>query len=119
MPGTTTDVQVVGKDGPINSEFRAQSGFYIRKWLDPRLGRAGAGRGSDVAFIRYRYSEVLLNAAEAAFELGQTGVAADYMNEVRARAGLLIPLAPGDITFDRIVHERRVELALKGTHYMI
>ncbi|MEJ7587858.1 MAG: RagB/SusD family nutrient uptake outer membrane protein [Ferruginibacter sp.] len=114
LPGTTTDVQVVGKDGPVNIEFRAQSGFYVRKWLDPTVGSGRRGRGSDVAFIRYRFSEVLLNAAEAAFELGQTAVAATYMNQVRARAGLIIPLTPGEITFDRIVHERRVELAFEG-----
>ena len=114
LPGTTTLVQVVGKDGPVNIEFRAQSGFYIRKWLDPTVGSGRRGRGSDVAFIRYRLGEVLLNAAEAAFELGQGSVAAGYMNQVRFRAGLIIPLTAGDITFDRIVHERRVELAFEG-----
>jgi hypothetical protein len=36
------------------------------------------------------------------------------MNQVRARAGLTTPLLPGDISFDRIVHERRVELAFEG-----
>ena len=117
LPGSTTAVQVVGKDGPINGlEFRTQSGFYVRKWLDPTVGSGRRGRGSDVPFIRYRYSEVLLNAAEAAFELGQTQLAADYMNKVRARAGLTTPLTAAQITFDRVVHERRVELAFEG-HY--
>ncbi len=115
LPGTTNDVQVVGKDGPVNGlEFRTQSGFYVRKYLDPTVGSGRRGRGSDVAFIRYRYAEVLLNAAEAAFELGQADVAAGYMNQVRARAGLTTPLTPAEITFDRIVHERRVELAFEG-----
>lgn len=115
LPGTSTPVQVVGKDGPVNGlEFRAQSGFYIRKYLDPTVGSGRRGRGSDVAFIRYRYAEVLLNAAEAAFELGQADVAAGYMNQVRARAGLTTPLTAADINFDRIVHERRVELAFEG-----
>ena len=115
LPGTTTSVQVVGKDGPVNGlEFRTQTGFYIRKYMDPAVGSGTRGTGSEVAFIRYRYAEVLLNAAEAAFELGQAGQAADYMNQVRARAGLTIPLTAGDITFDRIVHERRVELAFEG-----
>lgn len=114
LPGTTTPIQVVGKDGPVNIEYRAQSGFYIRKWLDPTVGSGRRGRGSDVAFIRYRFGEVLLNAAEAAFELGQVAVAAGYMNQVRSRAGLTIPLTPTDISFDRIVHERRVELAFEG-----
>ncbi|HEY4290309.1 MAG TPA: RagB/SusD family nutrient uptake outer membrane protein [Puia sp.] len=115
LPGTTAPVQVVGKDGPVNGlELRTQSGFYVRKWLDPTVGSGRRGRGSDVPFIRYRMGEVLLNAAEAAFELGQQDVAAGYMNQVRARAGLAIPLVAGDITFDRIVHERRVELAFEG-----
>src|SRR6266496_629022 len=115
LPGTSTPVQVVGKDGPISGlELRTQSGFYIRKWLDPQTGSGRRGRGSDVAFIRYRYAEVLLNAAEAAFELGQTDIAANYVNQVRARAGLTTPLSVADITFDRIVHERRVELAFEG-----
>lgn len=115
LPGTTNNVQVVGADGTVNGlEARSQSGFYIRKYLDPTIGSGRRGRGSDVAFIRYRYAEVLLNAAEAAFELGQPAVAAGYMNQVRARAGLITPLAATDITFDRIVHERRVELAFEG-----
>jgi starch-binding outer membrane protein, SusD/RagB family len=115
LPGTTTPVQVVGTDGPINGlELRTQSGFYIRKYLDPTVGSGRRGRGSDVNFIRYRFGEVLLNAAEAAFELGQSDVAAGYMNQVRARAGLTMPLTPTEITFDRIVHERRVELSFEG-----
>jgi hypothetical protein len=117
LPGTTTPVQVVGADGPVSGlQLRSQTGFYIRKWLDPTIGSGRRGRGSDVAFIRYRYAEVLLNAAEASFELGDLATAAMYMNQVRARAGLTIPLEASDITFDRVVHERRVELAFEG-HY--
>ena len=115
LPGTTNDVQVVGEDGPVNGlEFRTQTGFYIRKYLDPTTGSGRRGQGSTVAFIRYRYAEVLLNAAEASFELGDNNTAALYINQVRARAGLTIPLTANEITFDRIVHERRVELAFEG-----
>lgn len=117
LPGTTIPVQVVGKDGPINGlQLRTQTGFYIRKYLDPTVGSGRRGRGSDVAFIRFRYAEVLLNAAEASFELNDPATAALYMNQVRARAGLTTPLLSSEITFDRIVHERRVELAFEG-HY--
>jgi hypothetical protein len=115
LPGNTTPVQVVGFDGPINGkEFTAQTGFFLRKYVDPTPGAGSRGTNSEIPFIRYRYAEVLLNAAEAAFELGQLDVAAGYMNQVRARAGLTIPLTATDITFDRIVHERRVELAFEG-----
>lgn len=115
LPGTTGLRQVVGFDGPVDAkEFTAQSGFYLRKYLDPAIGSGSRGTNSELPFIRYRYAEVLLNAAEASFELGNAAEAAGYMNQVRARAGLIIPLTAADITFDRIVHERRVELAFEG-----
>lgn len=115
VPGVGTSIQVVGKDGIVNGgEFRTQTGFYIRKYLDPTVGSGRRGRGSDVNFIRYRYAEVLLNGAEAAFELGDAATAANYINQVRSRAGLTTPLTPAQITFDKVVHERRVELVFEG-----
>lgn len=118
LPGTTRQVQVVGFDGPIDGlEFTAQTGFYIRKYQDPAVGSGRRGTQSDVWFIRYRYAEVLLNAAEAAFELGQPEVAAGYLNQVRQRAGITVALTAADVTFDKIVHERYVELAFEGLHF--
>lgn len=115
LPGQSAAQQVVGFDGPIDGlEFSAQTGFYVRKFMDPVTGSGQIGTQSEVWWVRYRYAEVLLNAAEAAFELGQADVAAGYINQLRARAGLTTPLNASDITFDRIVHERRVELAFEG-----
>ncbi|SEW54044.1 RagB/SusD family nutrient uptake outer membrane protein [Chitinophaga arvensicola] len=112
------DVQVVGFDGPVNNlEFSAQTGFIVRKYMDPTVGSGRIGTQSEVWWIRYRYAEVLLNAAEAAFELGQAGVAADYINQVRERAGFKTPLTAAQITFGRIVHERKVELAFEGHEF--
>lgn len=118
VPGADGQIQVVGFDGPIDGlEFTAQTGFYIRKYQDPKAGSGQRGVQSDVWFIRYRYAEVLLNAAEAAFELGQPGLSAQYMNQVRKRAGLPGELTAGDITFDKIAHERYVELAFEGLYF--
>lgn len=115
LPGVEEEVQVVGFSGPIdNLEFSAQTGFYIRKYLDPTPGSGQRGVQSEVWWVRYRYGEVLLNAAEAAFELRMADIAAGYMNQVRSRAGMPTGLTPGEITFDRIVHERKVELAFEG-----
>ena len=53
-------------------------------------------------------------AAEAANELGQTGIAAGYVNQIRSRAGL------GNYTSsltDAIKHERRIEFALEGERF--
>ena len=115
LPGTTEDVKLVGSDGPLNAiEYSAQSGFYIRKFVDPAVGSGSRGTGSEVPWIRYRYAEVLLNAAEATFELGNLTEAAGYLNLIRERAGFTTPLTPAGVTFDRIVNERRVELAFEG-----
>ena len=115
MPGGSTPVQVVGFDGPIDGrEWSAQTGFYVRKHMDPKTGSGQRGLKSDVWWVRCRLGEVYLNAAEAAFELKDLKKAADYINEVRKRAGFDIPLNPEEISFDRIVHERTVELAFEG-----
>ena len=116
--GSGNFVQVVGSDGPIDGlRYTAQTGFYIRKHLDPKSSSGEIGTRSDVWNIHYRYAEVLLNAAEAAFELDQPEVAAGYMNQVRARAGITVPLDGDDITFDRIAHERYVEFAFEGLYF--
>lgn len=108
-------VQVVGLSGPIEGyDGSAQGGFYMRKYNDPVPGSGQIGTQSEVWNVRYRYAEVLLNAAEAAFELGQNAVAAGYMKQVRDRAGLTKALTPAEINFDRIVHERKVELAFEN-----
>jgi starch-binding outer membrane protein, SusD/RagB family len=115
VAGSPKSSQVVGKDGPIdNLQFSAQTGFFVRKFMDNTIGSGQIGTQSDVWWVRYRYAEVLLNAAEAAFELSQNDVAAGYMNQVRERAGLTTALTAADVTFDKIVHERRVELAFEG-----
>src|SRR5699024_702673 len=65
LPGESTPTQVVGFDGPIDQkELGTQTGFYIRKFLDPNPSAGQIGTGSDVWWIYYRYGEVLLNAAE-------------------------------------------------------
>ena len=119
LPGSATPQQVVGFDGPLeNTPQNAVTGFYVRKYLDPTPGSGQRGNQSDVSRIQYRYAEIVLIAAEAAFELNDAATAAGYMNQVRERAGFTIPLTPEDITFDRIVHERRAEFALEGQYYM-
>ena len=119
LPGSSTQQQVVGFDGPVAATNQnALAGFYVRKYLDPAPGSGRRGTQSDVSRIQYRYAEILLIAAEAAFELGDPATAAGYMNQVRERAGFTIPLTAADITFDRIVHERRAEFALEGQYFM-
>jgi len=65
-------------------------------------------------WVLFRYAEVLLNHAEAAFELGRTGEALADINQIRARVNLP-PYAA--ITRELIRKERWVELAFESHRY--
>src|SRR3569833_624639 len=104
----------------------AISGFSVRKWLDPNLPTSQVLENHEAqTWIEMRYAEVLLNRAEAAFELNSLGQgsgdlvndAYTIINQVRSRAGA-VPLAnAGAMTIDSIRKERRKELAFENNTY--
>lgn len=71
--------------------------------------------GTDPLYF-IRYAEVLLNAAEAAAELGDFATANTYYNEVRARAGLAAVTLDASNFEANLLQERFVELAMEGGH---
>jgi SusD family. len=104
---------MVGPDGPLpNAANVTNSGFYTRKYLDSRVGSGQMGQGSDVWWIRFRLGEIFLNAAEAAFELGNEPQALTYINRLRERAGFP-PNSLQELTIEKIREEFRVELAFE------
>lgn len=112
------------------SEELCATGFQVKKYSNPFSSGAGADFGgySQTGRIYFRYAEVLLNYAEAKYELNQE-IALSELNMIRNRAGMpdfeVIPQADyGDQLLDygyaiddalyAIRNERRVELALEG-----
>jgi len=92
----------------------SNTGFYFRKNIDSGAGTSTRGIRSDNWWVWYRYGEVLLNAAEAAFELGFTPEALTDVNLVRQRAGFPAnSLDATTLTLGRLQNERRVELAFE------
>ena len=92
----------------------SNTGFYLRKYIDPAPGASTRGIRSDMWWVRFRLGEIYLNAAEAAFELNDMEAAAGYLNIIRERAGFgPESLAATDVDFDQIRNERRVELAFE------
>jgi hypothetical protein len=69
--------------------------------------------GTDYNYMITRYADALLMYAEALMVLGQKDAAAGYVNQVRARVDMASVTA-ADMTIDRILHERRMELAFEG-----
>ncbi len=114
-----------GKSGTFFSdETSSQTGFSIRKYLDESLDKSQVKENNeDQTWIEIRYAEVLLNRAEAAYELysaGQTG--ADYLtdafndiNQIRERAGANLLASTGALNDIKIVRtERRKELGFEN-----
>lgn len=108
---------LTSEDGPTtsNDQFVNKTGFNIRKFVEENRDASTRGRGSDMWFVRFRYAEFLMIAAEAGLELGksQTEVAG-YINQIRERAGIS-PLT--SVTLDDIIQERRVEFAFEDHRY--
>ncbi|ODS82119.1 MAG: glycan metabolism protein RagB [Cytophagaceae bacterium SCN 52-12] len=104
------------------------TGFQLKKCSNPYAsGSNAAGGNSETGYILFRYGEVLLNYAEARYELdGQ--IAQQELDLLRARAGMpefkVVPRLsdpnPIDYGYElsdalyEIRRERRVELALEG-----
>jgi starch-binding outer membrane protein, SusD/RagB family len=104
---------LTGTSGPHRSITEvSNSGFYMRKYIDPAPMASTRGIRSEMWWIRFRYAEILLNAAEAAMELGMMPEAVGYVNQVRERAGFG-PNSLTTLTTARIRNERRVELAFE------
>lgn len=103
---------LVAAGGPHRSiQEVSNTGFYLRKYVDNAVGASTRGIRSEVWWVRFRLGEIYLNAAEAAFELGQAD-AVDYINLLRERAGFG-PNSLSGLTLEDIMHERRVELAFE------
>jgi hypothetical protein len=68
--------------------------------------------------ILFRYADLLLMQAEAAFHQGQEGVARESLRTVRNRVGLDVDDAlTGEELLKAIYDERRLELAMEGHRY--
>jgi hypothetical protein len=120
-----TKMNPAGASGTFFSEETcSQTGFFIRKYLDESLDKSQVKENNeDQTWIEIRYAEVLLNKAEAAYELfsaGQTGAnyqqdAFTAINLVRERAGADLLASAGDLNDLKVIQkERRKELGFEN-----
>ncbi|WP_164109929.1 MULTISPECIES: RagB/SusD family nutrient uptake outer membrane protein [Sphingobacterium] len=111
------DLKDNGIDRTMRPENATKTGYYLRKFMDfdffPKFQRTGDAR-SFSPVIEIRYAEVLLNYAEALIKLGEHNEALKYINMIRDRKSVKMPPIPlGQLTWERYVNERRVELAFE------
>lgn len=99
-----------------NASEVTNTGYYLRKGLNPAYAVAGSNKLNSADFIIYRYAEVLLSYAEAQNEaVGPEESVYEAINLVRERSDLP-PLQLGMNQAEMrtaIWRERRVELAFE------
>jgi hypothetical protein len=114
--GVFTNLAAGGPGGSL-------TGFSVRKYLNPDKPTAEVVTNrSEQSWIELRYAEVLLNAAEAGYELAAAGQGANYqatalanLNTIRQRAGATPAVSLTSV--DTIRVERRKELAFENKIY--
>ena len=101
-------------DGKKYKASFSNTGYNVRKFLVTKAV-SPLYDSNPANFVVYRYADVLLMKAEALNELGRTSEAQIPLNIVRERAGLEGVNGLGqDEMREKIIHERRMELAFEG-----
>ena len=104
-------------DGMTYSSAYSTTGYNVRKFLLTKT-QSPDYNTSNQNWVVTRYADVLLMKAEALNEMGQTTLAEAPLYEVRCRAGLtkrsdIEGLSQMQMR-EKIIHERRMELAFEG-----
>ncbi|WP_192579134.1 RagB/SusD family nutrient uptake outer membrane protein [Dyadobacter aurulentus] len=91
------------------------TGYYTKKFVNESVNGPGSTNSSSPNWPYARYAEILLNYAEALYNLGDEAGAREYINQVRARQNVNMPAVKdtGAKLLARIQNERRVELYLE------
>lgn len=118
------DLRLYYKDGKYDKEalFRRNmtddTGYGLRKWQIDSNPISETENGS-VMFPWFRLAEMYLNLAECYYETGDEENCRKYINKVRAREDVNMPPVTdsGTDLFDRLVNERRIELAFEPFRY--
>lgn len=95
---------------------RTTTGYYLRKLVDESHDVIAYSGGVQPLTIM-RYAEVLLNKAEACYQLDMSAEANDAVRAIRTRVGLPYTDKGGSALWDAIRQERKVELAFEGLWY--
>ncbi|WP_372636888.1 RagB/SusD family nutrient uptake outer membrane protein [Fodinibius sp.] len=92
-----------------------RTGATMLKFLDKNVDIEQSNQ--DLTWRYIRYSEILLNYAEASIELGQEAEARKYLNMLRQRAYMPDITATGEELMEEYRNERRIELVYENKRF--
>ncbi len=111
---TFTDGTIVNgvdtRQGPIEDWNGSRTGYYFRKFADPRTPAQWPNNLQKVDAPYIRYTEVLLNYVEASINTSDEGEAKAWLNRLRFRNGLPAVTESGDALLELYKRERDKEL---------
>lgn len=114
-----------GSNGGVDTWNATATGYYLKKGVDINLDPASGASHQTSPWRFIRYTEVLLNYAEACLGLSQLGEststneteALNYINQIRKRAYMPAISTTGAALVQSLRHERKVELAFEELRY--
>ena len=111
---TLTDGTIINgvdtRQGPIEDWNGSRTGYYFRKFADPRTPASWPNDLQKVDAPYIRYTEILLNYVEASIGSNDEGEAVAWLNKLRFRNGLPAVTETGDALLDLYRNERDIEL---------
>ena len=119
--GRSYESFIGGFDSPqssIENWNASLTGYNWRKYSNDELP-IDENIGIDQNWIIFRYSEIYLNYAEAAYGTGNEARAGEYLNLVRAKLSVKMPpvLSSGAALLKAIQLERQIELCFEGHRF--
>ncbi|ANH83247.1 carbohydrate-binding protein SusD [Niabella ginsenosidivorans] len=95
----------------------SRTGYYMRKFIDPNPKIKDASDKQFIPWPFFRYTEAVLNYAEACIETGDEATAKTWLNKIRFRAGMPAITSSGAALLAEYRNERRIELAYEEHRY--
>jgi len=129
LAGSILNIEAFKASQPVPADIKyvqgggGHTGYYNNKYIKraDELGLPDTDLTSPVNYKVIRFADVLLMAAEAHNRKAgaNDGLARTYLNRVRQRTGVSMPVvnASGTALTTAIYHERRVEFAGEGLHF--
>lgn len=93
------------------------TGYGIRKFMDPDPTLVDMNIRQEVPSIQIRFTEVVLNYAEACLALGEEAEAKTWINRVRYRVGMPAITESGAALVTRYQNERNVEMLFEDQRF--
>lgn len=93
------------------------TGYYMRKFTNPSPAIVDQNTWQQIPWPFLRYTEAILNYAEACIELGEDAEAKTWLNKIRFRVGMPAITETGEELKAKYRNERRIELVFEEHRY--